>query len=96
MCHCGGQNHDWIVSGETKKSLPVWMKEKLFHGPDIIIKMAKRKKLLIIDFLLRPSQGIHKNVFKNMFAIPLVSLHNLDLLPHHLALLDDGCILAFL
>ena len=23
MCHCGDQNQDWIVSGETKKSLNV-------------------------------------------------------------------------
>ena len=34
----------------------VWVKEKLFHGPDIIykesIKMAKYTKILIINFLL--------------------------------------------
>ena len=30
MCHCGDQNQDWIVSGETKKSLPLYLMHFLF------------------------------------------------------------------
>ena len=45
MCHCGDQNQDWIVSGETKKESTCF---QLWNIPEL----SPRKSIQFINYYI--------------------------------------------